>query len=377
MRILHVTEATGGGTLGVVRTLCERLAAAGHEVALGYGRRPETPADLHQLVWPGVELVPLPWDRRSAVAQVRAARALRRLVRRQRPDIVHLHSSFAGAVGAFGLGSAVPRIYTPHGSMLARPEDSRARRAAFRAAERAIARRCDAVGAVSAAEAELLSAVAPGVQVEVVPNGIPELDAGAAARPEPRPTPLVVGLGRIGPARRPHASAQILRAVADTAAVRWIGGAPGREAEPLLAAGVPVTGWLAHEQAMAELSAATVLLHWSAWDGAPLAVLEAIARDVVVVASDIPPNREIVGPGQVCAGETEAVDLIRTIVRDPDHRTRMLEQQRLRGTRHGGAAMAARWTVVYEQVLDARAGRPVDDRYTTAGAAPTIESPWT
>ena len=58
-------------------------------------------------------------------------------------------------------------------------------------------------------------------------------------------------------------------------------------------------------------------LHWSAWDGQSLAILEAIAHDVVVVASDIPANREIVGPRQVCPDEPSAVALARSVLEDP------------------------------------------------------------
>lgn len=376
MRILQVTEASGGGTLGIVRTLSERLAAAGHEVALAYGRRPETPDALERLVAPEVQLAPLPWARRSVRAQLAAATALRRLVATWHPDVVHLHSSFAGAVGALALPASVPRLYTPHGSMLARDGDGRARRALFRAAERSIARRADTVGAVSASEAELVAGVTDRARVAVVENGIPELDPGAMPRAAARPEPLVAAMGRIGPARRPAASARILAEVAGVAAVRWIGGAPGDEAAPLQRAGVPVTGWLAHEQALAELSGATVLLHWSAWDGAPVAVLEAMARDVVVVASDIPPNREMLGPDQVCAQESEAIELIRRVVCDDDLRARMLGDQRRRGSRYGATAMATRWTALYERVLRTH-GRPVREPVAPAPAAPTIEGTWT
>ena len=108
--------------------------------------------------------------------------------------------------------------------------------------------------------------------------------------------------------------------------MRWIGDAPGDESAPLRAAGIPITGWLSHEDALAELGRATVLLHYSAWDGAPLAVLEAIARDVVVVASDIPANRELLGPAQVCADEAAAARLIRAVLADAALRETLLQR---------------------------------------------------
>ena len=369
-----MTEASGSGTLGVVSALSARLAEDGHEVALAYGSRPETPADLRESLPDAVELFPLPWHRRTPRAQVAAAAALRRIARETNPDVVHLHSSFAGTVGSLALGG-FPKVYTPHGYAFARRPDGGGRLAVYRAVERSVARRCDAVAAVSEAEAELARSVLGARNVYVVPNGIPDLDAPPAPSPA-RAQPLVVCSGRVGPARRPEASARILEAVSDLAAVRWIGDAPGGEDAPLHAAGVPLTGWLDHAAALAALGEATVLLHFSAWDGAPLAVLEAMARDVVVVASDIPANRELLGRAQVCAGEGDAVELIRAVLRDASLRATLLAGQRERAADRGAALMARRHAEVYGAVLGVRR-EPAFAAGSRATATPrNIGAPW-
>ena len=66
LRILHVSEAFGGGVFEIVKTLAERLATAGDTVAVAYGRRPETPAEVGDHVDPAVELMPLPWGERRS-----------------------------------------------------------------------------------------------------------------------------------------------------------------------------------------------------------------------------------------------------------------------------------------------------------------------
>nr|WP_246344787.1 glycosyltransferase [Conexibacter arvalis] len=355
MRILEVAESLGSGVLGVVTPLSQRLAAAGHAVALAYGERPETPPDVEAVVGPGIELFALPWRRRTPREHVAAARMLRQVVDDWRPDVVHLHSSFTGVVGVLSVGDRAPIVYTPHGYSFARSSDARAKRRLYAAIERFVARRATLVGAVSESEAAQARDVARAPRVAVVANGIPALDAPGPAPDRERPR--VVAMGRADASRQPDAAGRILARLTDVADVRWIGGGTDSDAglRALAAHGVPATGWLSHADAAAELAAATALLHWSAWDAQPLAVLEALAADVVVVASDIPANREIVGARQVCSAEEDAVALLRGVLLDPALRERMLERQRERRGRFSADRMARDWEAIYVRLAGAAA----------------------
>lgn len=270
------------------------------------------------------------------------------MARAWRPDVIHLHSSFAGAVGALWLRDVAPLVYTPHGYSFTMADRTRAGRAAFLTAERLVARRVSLVGAVSEAEAALARGPVGAPRVKAVPNGLRDIDDPPAPRAPRRPA-TVVAAGRIGPARNPHAVARILAGVADLAAVRWLGAAPsgGAGDAPLRAAGVPVSGWLTHEELLEQLAEATAYLHYSAWDGLPIAVLEAMARDVPVVASDLPANREILGSGNVAADERAAIDQLRLILLDPAERERRIGLQRERRARFGARRMVADWLAVY------------------------------
>ncbi|HKN94020.1 MAG TPA: glycosyltransferase [Thermoleophilaceae bacterium] len=360
LRILHVSEAFGGGIVGVVAPLAERLADAGHSVAVAYGVRPETPANVRNEVSPDVEVFPLPWHKRSMREQLSAAKALRRLAAEWEPDVVHLHSSFAGVVGAMALGRRYTLVYSPHGYSFTRTSDPAPRRFAYRLAERYLARRVDVVAAVSESEARLAREAAHAPLVEVVPNGIPQLDPGATPEPLERPFARVAGMGRADHQRQPDAAGRILSSVSDVAEVEWIGGGtPSDDGIRVLAShGVNVTGWLEKDEARERLANATAYLHWSAWDGRSLAVLEAMAHDVVVVASDIEPNREILSPLQICSSEEEAAQLLRAVVTDEAVRERLLADQRERREGFSAMEMAAEWEAVYTRAA-ARVDRGV------------------
>lgn len=338
--------------------LAEGSAAAGHDVCIAYGRRPETPADLRSVVGSEVELRAMPWTRRTPGPQLRAARELRALVREWQPDVVHLHSSFSGFIGAVVLPRALPTIFSPNAFASALPEGGAARRAVYRALERIACRRVTMVGAVSHSEAELARRLGARHVVRV-PNGIRELDpeqvVTRSADDEWPDPPRVVATGRTVPQRRPADTARILAAVKDVAQVEWLGGGGGGRGvegrEALVAAGIEPTGWLAREEVLARVGASTVYLHFTAWDGLPFSVLEALALDVVVVASDIPPNREILGEAGICESPEEAAALIRRVVEDPGEAAALRARQRERRLEFGAALMVERWHGVYESVL--------------------------
>jgi glycosyltransferase involved in cell wall biosynthesis len=369
MRLLEVTESFATGTMEVVRLIAEHVAREGHHVTIAYGIRPETPGELRERIDSDIEVVELPWEGRTLSAQLRAARALRRLCRERKPDVIHLHSSFAGVVGSLAIAGMAPTVYTPHGyAFMGNP--SRWRAAAYRLAERLVARRVSMIGTVSESEARFARELGARA-VEVVPNGIPELDDPPRQRRASNGALGAVAMGRIVPDRQPRATARLLTAVADLAEVAWIGSAPDERAERAVQAmGIPVTGWLDRAEALGRLSQATVLLNWSSKEGHPLSVLEAMALDVVVIGSDIEPNRELLGPEQVCASEDQASDLLREVLTNRDRREALLEAQRVRSRPFAATRMVDDWLRVYARLAATRAGatprvRPVGvDRLT-------------
>jgi glycosyltransferase involved in cell wall biosynthesis len=357
LRILHVSEAFGGGVLEMVATLSERLVRRGHRVAIAYGRRPETPADVRARIDPPVELLPLGWERRRIGAQLAAARRLRKAVAAWRPDVLHLHSSFAGLVGVLALaGRRVPIVYTPHGYSFTMGDQSSAHRLFFRAIERLTARQVTLVGAVSESEAATARAVAPADKVVVVRNGVPELDGLEPEAPLPKRhgRPTVIVMGRITAQHLPEESARLLASVADIATIQWVGGGGRGDVPPSVVSnlGVPVTGWVERSVALDRLRAATALLHWTGWDGQPLSVLEALAADVVVVGHDIDAVREILGPEQVRADEAGGRELLRRVLTDSRLRERLLRSQRQRRVAYGAEKMTDGWLAVYAKLTE-------------------------
>jgi glycosyltransferase involved in cell wall biosynthesis len=354
MRVLHAVEAFGGGQLELIRQVAVGGASAGDQVAVAHGVRPQTPTDLSGWTDAGVTLVPMSsWAGRSMLRQVGAARELRGLVGDWRPDIVHLHSSFAGFAGALALGSRSPTVFSPQAFASTLANRSPASRRLLRAVERFVVSRATVTVASSPSEARYTRELG-ATGVELIENGLVELDE-PVFRGEPPTPPLVIAGGRLVSQRQPEACARILGQVKDVAGVLWVGGADGDRHRSGLAAltgeGVEVTGWLPREQALEQLTAASVYLHWTAADGQPLSVLEAMALDIPVVASDIPPCRDLLPEDQVCVNEDEAVALIRNIVSDDELADTVRDAQRSRRGRYRASRMVSETLQLYRRLV--------------------------
>ena len=353
MRVLFVAEAFGGGVFEITRTMAEGLSRVGYDVAIAFGRRPETPSDVRERISSAVEIFPLPWADRSVRAQLRGQVALRRLIRTWQPDVLHLMSSYAGVHGVL-TRVRVPMVYTPSAYSFTMSSKRGVVRWAYLALESVVAAQVDVVGACSLSEGEHARALPTARSVAVVPNGIDELGDGAGVReyPAPRPRPRVVAIGRPLPQRQPEACARILDAVREYGEVCWLGGGSDDSdgTRALRKADVPMTGWTSRNEMLKSLASSTVYLHWTAWDGLPLSVLEAMSLDVVVVASDIGPNREVLGPDQVCRTEAQAIDLISRVLADATLRQRFIDGQRARRTLYGADRMVSGWSELYRTI---------------------------
>ncbi len=188
MRILLCTQPTDGGVGRHICDLIEGLTAKGEDVILC---SPAIPPGLRQPVT-HVRL-----DLRRAIAPRADLVALGRLmqiVRDLQPDLIHAHSSKAGAIARLArpFSPRVPVLYTPHGYAFAGHFNHSAERLAYRCVENVLAPLASRVVCVCEAEARLARSVGPASRVRVIHNGIAPAADGDV-------DPRVAELARGGP----------------------------------------------------------------------------------------------------------------------------------------------------------------------------------
>ena len=288
-------------------------------------------------------------------------RALAPIVRLGRDAILHAHDykSLVLAVTA-GLLSGAPVVATFHGdtahSRLVRGYEALARRAA---------RRATAVAATSEALAARIRATSPGVPCHVIPNGIPLSSVPTLAeREEARARLGIAGdvlavafLGRLSVEKAPEI---LLRAARGTGLVVLVAGdGPLRRALEAEAGGATrFLGFVPDVRPV--LAAADVLALPSLTEGLPIAVLEALAAAVPVVASAVGSLPDVLGGGAgvlVPPGDAGALRAALLDLRSPERRAALGRAGRARvESRYAAAAMARSYRELLYRPALARAG---------------------
>lgn len=256
---------------------------------------------------------------------------------RFRPNLVHLHSSAdtsfirkAVLVWITRL-VGVPVVFHMHGSNIEAFYENSPR--LFRAAIRGTLSQAHTVVALGNTWAARLRAIAPEARIVQIPNAV------RPARPVRQPGPgepvHVVFLGRIGEwkgtFRLLHAWALLGNPVATLTVA---GDGEVEEARRLvrelgLQDQVEVHDWLSADAVSALLDRAHVLVLPSRNEGQPMAVLEAMARGLCIVASDVGGLAEMIGGGCgviVSPNDVDSIaDGLRRVIDDPELRARHAE----------------------------------------------------
>jgi glycosyltransferase involved in cell wall biosynthesis len=370
VRVLHVSQPTTAGVPRVVADLAADQVRRGWEVVVA------SPTDGHLALdvrAAGAEHLPWAATRSPTPTTAREALALRAVVARTRPDLVHLHSAKAGLAGRLVLRGRLPTVFQPHAwSFLAVDGPVRVATVAW---ERAAARWCDALAVVSEDERSAGEHVGVRGRWALVPNGVDlsvRRAAGVTERDSARARlglggePLAVCVGRLSRQKGQDCLLRAwptVRATVPAARLVLVGDGPDRSAlSALTSDGVDLVG--AVETPDDWLAAADVVVLPSRWEaGLSLAAMEAMAAGRSIVATRVAGVQDCL-PGD--AGQVVDVDdgpgLARAMVQrllDPDLAQR--EGRAARAAveqRYDLAVTTARVAELYGSVITSRCGAP-------------------
>ena len=344
LKICHVLEAgelSGCGRM--VATICHGLDPEKYDVALIFAIRPGTSRQQFEAMFPrhvrmhfNSKLVRSIDPGKDFAALI----MLYKLLKSERPDVVHAHSSKAGFLARFAARAVgIKRIfYSPHGYSFRMTDVSRIARTVYFLAEW-IASRIGHIIANGPNEAGIARQLAGSVKVHECYNAIDTERCRLKSHQRTSGPVRVVTCGRITAAKYPEAfvrlASKLSRAFPDLT-FHWIGGGGEAERRELvdlirqhcLEEKFHITGWLSQDDAWAKLGQADVVVHYSRWDVLPTAVLESMALERPVVGSNTVDQIIHGVTGFVARDEEQLFHFVRQLLEDDELKARFGIQAR-------------------------------------------------
>lgn len=362
-RILLVHQPTDGGVGRHVADIAAGLTERGFEVITCGPAPPEGSARS----W---EHLSLPLTRHVSLGDWRMVRQMSEVVSNVRPDLMHAHSSKAGAVVRLAKlrHPRVPALYTPHGFAFAGYFARAGERRVYFAAERLLGGLTTRAVCVCEAEARLARRVIPRDRVRVVYNGVgPAPDGPVDPRLErlAHKGPVVCSLGLLragkGVETLIEATPWIVARHPGASIAIWGDGPEDRPLQTRAARlgvedAVHFFGRSFQPPALA-MRGARVFAMPSWKESFPYVVLEAMSAGVPIVASDVGGVREAIRDGKdgllVPSKDPRALaEAILSLIDDGDRAARIADAARTRVEREFTHRRMLEGTIqIYREVL--------------------------
>ena len=297
LKILHVVEAFTGGIYSYFIDLASVFSKAENvETVIVYSdkRKELDKSTIHKNFDKNIKLIRLAMERElSPLADLKSFIRLVKIIKTEKPDILHLHSSKAGILGrgaCFLLRQDIKIFYTPHGYAFLRNDVSRFRSKIYYQIEK-WAQRISGNITIACGDTEMLYAKKIEKAV-LVRNGVPVANFRNFAEVKNTMRLKVGILGRITAARNPEYF-NLLAEKNPEITFLWIG--DGELRKSLTASNIQITGWFTDRaKGLLKLNSLDIYLQTSSWEGLPIALLEAMALKKPILATNIIGNKDVV-----------------------------------------------------------------------------------
>ncbi|SEK06980.1 glycosyltransferase [Paraburkholderia diazotrophica] len=333
-KIVHVTEALGGGVLHCVVLLANLQARAGDDIVIVHSIRPDTPSPdrLDALLDARIKRRVISMHTGLGVHDFAALARLMVQLMIEQADIVHLHSSKAGALGRIAarlLCISDRVVYSPHGFAFLRRDISLSKARALISIERWLHKLGGVLVGCSRSEARYATMLFSTRRVTVVENAIDLRDFGTSATDRDNTTPIICTSARVTYQKAPWRFSALAASLSNRRKVHflWLGGGDPQAVEAWIDhQHVELSGWIDADSLRRRLNACDVFVLPSLWEGMPIALIEAQAAGLPAVASRIVGNRDVIihgVTGFLANNDDELSAYTRRLLDDPSLRARM------------------------------------------------------
>lgn len=290
------------------------------DVIIAYSTRKETPENFKEYFDENIKLIKVKNFTRNLnpIKDIKAMMEVRNIVKEEKPDIVHMHSSKAGGIGRLAISSKnVKLFYTPHGYSFCQKNESKLKIYLYKLLEKILAKRnCKTIACSKSEYEETLKLTKNCTYVE---NGIniEEIDKWTINKTQPKidiDNLKICTIGRIEHQKNPKLFNKIAEKLPEVQ-FSWIG--DGELRDELKAPNINVLGWCQREDVVKELYKNDIFILTSLWEGLSMTLLEAMYLKKICIVSDIDGNRNAIKDGKngfLCDSEEKYCEIIKKII---------------------------------------------------------------
>lgn len=315
-KILHIVEAMGGGIFTYLVGLTNELVK-NNDIYIAYGLREQTPDNFKRYFDENINLIEVKSFTReiNIIKDLKAFHEIRSIEKEIDPDVIHLHSSKAGALGRIAFNfKTKPVFYTPHGYSFLMENEHRGKRLIYKSIEW-ICGKLNSI-TISCSEGENNESKKISKKSILINNAInidelKELTSNYTLKNNDQNK--VFTLGRVCYQKNPKLFNEIARSFPDIKFTR-IG--DGELINELSSPNITVTGWLSKEEALKIAMNSNIFILTSLWEGLPLSLLESMYLKKICIVSNVIGNRDVIingNNGFLCSELEEYKNVIKKL----------------------------------------------------------------
>ena len=316
-KVLHIVEAFGGGIFSMLSDLLNKLDDE-YEIVVAYSLRNQTPENFKEYFNSNIKFIKVDdFERNINLSKdLRALKSIKNIIEKEKPDIIHLHSSKAGVLGRLAIsGKKVKMLYNTHGFSFLKLDEPKIKRLSYWLIEKMMAvinPKCTIVGCSKGEYEEALKLSKNSIQIdngidifkiEKILKGLKDTDVDFNKL-------KVCTIGRIGYQKDP----QMFNEIAEkfpTIEFTWIG--DGELKDKLQSNNIKITGWKSRDEVLKILNNNNIFILTSLWEGLPISLLEAMYMKKICIVTNVVGNRDVVEDkknGFICNITEEFVKVI-------------------------------------------------------------------
>lgn len=298
IKVLHISETFAAGVYTYIKDICQFLEPINEVktyVIYSSKRKDTNTENFKKDFSSSTTLIEIEMTREiSPLKDIKALLKIAKKIKEIKPDVIHLHSSKAGAIGriAAKIYSKANVYYTPNGYSFVREDITAIKKTLFRTIEKYLNIWFGGI-TIACGDTEYQHAQKIGKAL-LVRNGVNIKDVYSFKKTLSNNVFTIGTLGRLSSQKNPKMFNEIAKKFPEINFI-WIG--DGELKHEITSTNIEIKGWMPREKALELVNSFDIYIQTSLWEGLPFTIIEAMVLEKPIIAKNVIGNKDAVKDG--------------------------------------------------------------------------------